>query len=221
MEYLKLFENHSQYEDFIETEDFVRPNVSHCVAENEVHYNPTIPCVKLDITVGNQDDGKVMWLMWDGSQSLDSDYQNFTISNIASVEIDGVRIDQNDMVTHRDTQSSNILYLGVQMSSGDHVVKYYLVDDTLFNFFLASDVPWYYNDPCFAITHVTNTITLPSTIRTLYGWHSLCPFSRSQIIFDFMKIEHAEGVIFCCEFMNYPQEEQQHLLSVGARYYCK
>lgn len=38
MEYLKLFENHSQYEDFIETEDFVRPNVSLCVQENEVHY---------------------------------------------------------------------------------------------------------------------------------------------------------------------------------------
>lgn len=40
MEYLKLFENHSQYADFIKTEDFVRPNVSHCIEENEVHYNP-------------------------------------------------------------------------------------------------------------------------------------------------------------------------------------
>lgn len=42
MEYLKLFENHSQYEDFIETEDFVRPNVSHCIEQEEVHYNPII-----------------------------------------------------------------------------------------------------------------------------------------------------------------------------------
>lgn len=40
MEYLKLFENHSQYEDFIETEDFVLPNVSHCIEQEEVHYNP-------------------------------------------------------------------------------------------------------------------------------------------------------------------------------------
>lgn len=43
MEYLKLFENHSQYEDFIETEDFVRPNVSHCIEQNEMHYNPIDP----------------------------------------------------------------------------------------------------------------------------------------------------------------------------------
>ena len=40
--YLKLFENHTQYETFIGGGDtpFVRPNVSHCIAENEVHYNP-------------------------------------------------------------------------------------------------------------------------------------------------------------------------------------
>ena len=42
--YIKLFENHAQYETFIGgggDTPFVRPNVSHCIAENEVHYNPT------------------------------------------------------------------------------------------------------------------------------------------------------------------------------------
>ena len=39
MKYLKKFENHSQYESYIAT-DFVKPNVSYCVAENHVHYNP-------------------------------------------------------------------------------------------------------------------------------------------------------------------------------------
>ena len=38
--YLKLFENHSQYEDFVSGGTMVKPNVSHCVQENEVHYNP-------------------------------------------------------------------------------------------------------------------------------------------------------------------------------------
>ena len=41
--YLKLFENHTQYDTFIggggDTQ-FVRPNVSYCTEENEVHYNP-------------------------------------------------------------------------------------------------------------------------------------------------------------------------------------
>lgn len=40
MEYLKLFENHSEYDDFVSGGTMVKPNVSHCVQENEVHYNP-------------------------------------------------------------------------------------------------------------------------------------------------------------------------------------
>ena len=41
--YLKLFETHTQYETFIGgggVTPFVKPNVSYCVQENEVHYNP-------------------------------------------------------------------------------------------------------------------------------------------------------------------------------------
>ena len=41
--YLKLFENHAQYDTFIGgggDTPFVKPNVSYCVQENEVHYNP-------------------------------------------------------------------------------------------------------------------------------------------------------------------------------------
>lgn len=38
--YLKLFENHSQYEDFVSGGTMVKPNVSECVQENHVHYNP-------------------------------------------------------------------------------------------------------------------------------------------------------------------------------------
>ena len=41
--YLKLFETHTQYETFIGgggVTPFVKPNVSYCIAENEVHYNP-------------------------------------------------------------------------------------------------------------------------------------------------------------------------------------
>lgn len=39
MEYIKLFQNHSNYEDFVSGGTMVRPNVSHCIQENDVHYN--------------------------------------------------------------------------------------------------------------------------------------------------------------------------------------
>lgn len=41
--YIKLFENHSQYETFIGgggDSPFIKPNVSYCIQENDVHYNP-------------------------------------------------------------------------------------------------------------------------------------------------------------------------------------
>lgn len=38
--HLKLFETHAQYAAFTQTEDFVLPNVSHCIEEQDVHYNP-------------------------------------------------------------------------------------------------------------------------------------------------------------------------------------
>ena len=40
MKYIKLFENHSGYENFVSGGTMEKPNVSHCVNENEVHYNP-------------------------------------------------------------------------------------------------------------------------------------------------------------------------------------
>ena len=39
MKYLKKFQSHSQYESYIAT-DYAKPNVSYCVTEGDVHYNP-------------------------------------------------------------------------------------------------------------------------------------------------------------------------------------
>ena len=40
--FIKKFENHSSYSAFTRTEKFIKPNVSLCVQENEVHYNPYV-----------------------------------------------------------------------------------------------------------------------------------------------------------------------------------
>lgn len=61
MEYLKLFENHSQYEDYVE-EGILRPNVSHCVQENEVHYNPILHDYSKDyLTFDILSSGTIKW----------------------------------------------------------------------------------------------------------------------------------------------------------------
>lgn len=38
--YFKRFENHSQYEQYIQSENYITPNISVCDDENKVHYNP-------------------------------------------------------------------------------------------------------------------------------------------------------------------------------------
>ena len=40
--YIKLFSSHSDYEDFVETNDFILPNVSRCDSEKNVHYTPVL-----------------------------------------------------------------------------------------------------------------------------------------------------------------------------------
>ena len=37
--YIKVFDQHSQYETFRDGEDYLIPNVSYCIQEDEVHYN--------------------------------------------------------------------------------------------------------------------------------------------------------------------------------------
>ena len=39
MEYIKQFQTHNQYEAYVESENFIRPNVSYCVDKDELHFN--------------------------------------------------------------------------------------------------------------------------------------------------------------------------------------
>ena len=45
--YIKTFSNHTNYEDFYYSLDAEFPNVSHCIQENDVHYNPLKHFAKL------------------------------------------------------------------------------------------------------------------------------------------------------------------------------
>ena len=38
--HLKLFETQAEYDNFITTSDFILPNVSHCLDNKHVYYNP-------------------------------------------------------------------------------------------------------------------------------------------------------------------------------------
>lgn len=64
MKYLKLFDTHSEYEEFAGGGGMLKPNVSHCVQENEVHYNPIPHDYSKDyLTIESLEDGNVIgWI---------------------------------------------------------------------------------------------------------------------------------------------------------------
>ena len=42
--YIRIFDTHAEYEAFLNSDEFIRPNVSYCKDRNyEVHYNPLEP----------------------------------------------------------------------------------------------------------------------------------------------------------------------------------
>ena len=43
MKYLKYFNNASEYNAFVESEEYILPNVSHIVSGDSVEYNPILP----------------------------------------------------------------------------------------------------------------------------------------------------------------------------------
>ena len=54
MKYLKLFDSDSQYSDFINSEEYTLPNVSHVVNENIVHFSPiAVPPKEITFTILN------------------------------------------------------------------------------------------------------------------------------------------------------------------------
>ena len=103
--YLKKFATHVEYTAFTQTEDFIKPNVSYCENENEVHYNPwteTRIVGKFNVT--------------DTSSATNIMYSNST-SQFSEIEID-------------DVVQPSVVDSYTFDTTGEHTVKYTLANPT-------------------------------------------------------------------------------------------
>lgn len=103
MRYLKLYKNHSEYEAEV-TSGLTLPNVSHCIQEAEVHYNPIETRVVTTYNVTST------------SEPTPIGYNQF-ISAFTEIEIDGVVL-------------PNVVSAYTFDTIGEHTVKYTLSDST-------------------------------------------------------------------------------------------
>lgn len=120
--YLKQFESHSQYENFIESSDFVTPNVSYCegVLGVELHYNSD-----------SQTDNNALiasYYVNDASQQtyiygyyVDGDYRILGANMFSNIKIDGVDVSPSSVDANKG------MY---QLSVGEHTIEFTLIDPT-------------------------------------------------------------------------------------------
>lgn len=80
MKYLRLFETHAQYEAFLPTEEFIRPNVSYCKQPGHVHYNQITSSDKYLTLIALEDEST---FTFNGTTVND-------VVNTASYSLDGV-----------------------------------------------------------------------------------------------------------------------------------
>ena len=102
--YLKLFDTHAEYQTYISGQDAILPNVSYCEDNNDVHYNPWIYFnAKFNVT--------------STSSPTTLTYSAISAALFSEMWIDGVKQD-------------NILTEYTFDTTGEHTVKYVLVDPT-------------------------------------------------------------------------------------------
>ncbi len=103
MKYLKLFTTHSDYDTVKSSLD--KPNVSHCINENEVHYNPWVE-TRLIATFNITD-----------TSSATSIIGSSATSQFSEIEID-------------DIVQPSVVNSYTFDTTGEHIVKYTLSDST-------------------------------------------------------------------------------------------
>lgn len=116
--YIKLFNNHTQYSTFATSNDFITPNVSACIAENEAHFNPYVPETKVV--------AKYNVTSTSSPTTLRTNHEN---NIFKSMEIDGTVLDK--LVTEYTFDTT-----------GEHIVKYELYDETK----LGNNAPVFFNN---------------------------------------------------------------------------
>jgi len=132
MKYLKLFENHRQYEDYVAS-GLTLPNVSHCIQEIEVHYAPFIETrVVCKYNVAS-------------TSSPTALRTNFEQNVFKSMEVDGRMLDE--LVTEYTFDSTGV-----------HTVKYELYDETK----LGNGAPTFYNSNLIEATIPDSVTTIAS-----------------------------------------------------------
>jgi hypothetical protein len=146
--HLKLFQTHAQYVSFTQTSDFIKPNVSYCQNEQDVHYNPFIEN-RLFIT----------YYVENASYPLNLFYWSQTNRRTAALLFDKIELEGEEIsLATFDNDESGSYEVS---TTGEHLCVFTLKDPT--------QIPSYLFSVGTKITHVV----LPPAMETI-GFSAFC-----------------------------------------------
>ena len=158
--YLKLFKNHNEYMAFTQTEGYLLPNVSRCITEKDVHYNPiTLPTQPLMVTYNVSDASQSTQLYYYYVAQNEGDPSATAVNMFDKVEIDGTEVSLTDL------DAAEGMY---QLSAGEHTVEYTLKDPTLIGLIYDKNTRTPSNISAVFVQCTTITdVTIPNTVTTI------------------------------------------------------
>jgi hypothetical protein len=109
-DYLKLFNTHSEYEEYIEGDNVFLPNVSHCKQQGDVHYNPWTYAENY-LTFVAKESGTISFNIW---YSMGADM----ITSISYSTDDG----ETWTTTANQNNKQEHLIIDVNVNEGDKVI---------------------------------------------------------------------------------------------------
>ena len=163
MKYLKLFNTHAEYEEA--RQNLVLPNVSHCIQEVEVHYNPFVETrvvCKYNVTSTSE------------PTALRTNYDQNVFK---SMEIDGVMLDE--LVTAYTFDSTGV-----------HTVKYELYDETK----LGNNAPTFYNSNLIEATIPSSVTSIGNLAFYLCTSLSSCTIGSGVISISNQAFQDCSGL---------------------------
>ena len=153
MYFLKNFNNHSEYEAFVSGGTMELPNISRCITQTELHYNPRME-TRLIVTYNVINSSNPTQLYFYYIEEGDEEWEITAEKMFDKVEIDGTEVSISTL------DSGQGAY---QLSNGIHRVAYTLKVPTLIGY---DDSTMTFGAMFIDCTSITN-ITIPNTVTSI------------------------------------------------------
>ena len=138
MKYIKLFENHSDYAAYVESQDYLTPNVSYCVDLNEVHFNKYV-----------RDYSKEYFRYLSFATTTDQRYMEYSKDN-GQTWTRTTNVDNEEVVM---TISMTIGEKALVRGSNDTLKAYNELEERYFNSYFYSDIEFNVYGNIMSLTH--------------------------------------------------------------------